>query len=155
VVERDSLTGRLLPGHQVRPLKRGGPSRAEVVAQYLEPHAKALLDKALDLAKLGDPASLKLVLERLAPVPKQDAERVQVPGLRDAPTLAAKATAILSAVADGTITAEAGDKLLRMLDTYGKAVVLDEHTQRLDALEKGRPALPATVIDLASDDELA
>jgi len=55
------------------------------------------------------------------------------------------ATAILAAVADGEISAEAGDRLLRMLDTYGKAVVLDEHERRLQAIEGSKtinPALP-------------
>ena len=42
-------------------------------------------------------------------------------------------------MAAGQISATAGDKLLRMLDTYSKAVVLDEHERRLQAIEGKRP----------------
>ncbi len=64
-----------------------------------------------------------------------------VPGLKEAATLQEKATAILAAVADGEISAEAGDRLLRMLDTYGKAVVLDEHERRLQAMKAARRSI--------------
>jgi hypothetical protein len=108
----------------------------------IEPHKVEIIAKVVELAKMGDPVSLRLCLERLAPTPRQEAEKVVVPGLKEAATLQEKATAILAAVADGQISAEAGDRLLRMLDTYGKAVVLDEHERRLKAIE-GKTINPA------------
>ena len=134
--------GLFIPGHAPRSPGRPkgqGPSAAEQVRALIEPHKAEIIAKAVELAKAGDPQSLRLCLERLAPAPRPEAEKVVVPGLADAPTLQAKATAILAAVAGGQISAEAGDKLLRMLDTYGKAVVLDEHEQRLRAIEEGKP----------------
>lgn len=128
-----------------------GPSAAEQIRELLLPHQPELVARAVELAKLGDPAALRLCIERLAPAPRPEAEKVVVPGLKEAPTLAAKATAILAAVADGHISAEAGDRLLGMLKTYGDAVVLDEHEKRLSAIEAGRtsPALAAaTVIEI-------
>ena len=129
-------SGRFVSGHSVKsPGRPKGPSAAEQVRTLIEPH------KAEIIAKVGDAASIKLCLERLAPVPRPEDEKVVVPGLTEAPTLQAKATAILAAVAHGQISAAAGDKLLRMLDTYGKCVVLDEHERRLLAIEgKARPA---------------
>ena len=132
--------GRFVTGHAVKSTGRPkGPSAAEQVRALLEPHKAAIIAKAVELAKMGDPASIKLCLERLAPIPRPEDEKVVVPGLADAPTLQAKATAILAAVAAGQISATAGDKLLRMLDTYSKAVVLDEHERRLQAIEGKRP----------------
>lgn len=133
--------GRFIPGQAPKSPGRpkGRQSAAEQVRALIEPHKAEIIAKAVELAKLGDPHALKLCLERLAPTPRQEAEKVTVPGLASAPTMQAKAQAIMAAVGDGQISAEAGDKLLRMLDTYGKAVVLTEHEQRLAAIEGRAP----------------
>ncbi|WP_434516436.1 hypothetical protein AB6Q56_07440 [Dechloromonas sp. ARDL1] len=145
-----SPNGRFVAGHAVKSTGRPkGPSAAEQVRALIEPHKAAIIAKAVELAKMGDPASIKLCLERLAPIPRPEDEKVVVPGLADAPTLQAKATAILAAVAAGQISATAGDKLLRMLDTYSKAVVLDEHERRLQAIEGKRPKPVALLHDAA------
>ena len=146
---RDTLSGRLLPGHSVRPLKRGGPSRAEVVALYLEPHAREILDRALQLAKQGDPHSMKLILERLAPIPKGDAERVQVPGLRDAASFAEKCHAVIAAVSDGSISAEAGERVLRLLDVFRRAHETDALEARIAAIEASRVKPTVEMLDAA------
>lgn len=151
VLPERTESGRFLPGHSVRSPERGrGPSAAEQVRALIEPHKAEIIAKAVELAKLGDAASIKLCLERLAPAPRPEDEKVVVPGLKDAHTLQAKATAILAAVADGQISAAAGDKLLRMLDTYGKAVVIDEHERRLQAIE-GKHSGPSGGAALLAD----
>lgn len=115
-------------------------SAAEAIRALLVPEQPALVAKAVSLAKQGDPVALKLCLERLAPIPRPEAEKVFVPGLKDATTMKAKAKAILVAVADGFVSAEAGEKLLRMLQTYMSAVLVDDHEKRLQAIEgKARP----------------
>lgn len=144
--------GHFVPGHAVKsPGRPRGLSAAEQVRAIIEPHKDEIIAKAVELAKLGDPVSMRLCLERLAPVPRPEDEKVVVPGLKGANTLQAKAAAILVAVADGQISATAGDKLLRMLDTYGRAVVLDEHERRLSAIE-GKPAGDSTAL-LSNDTE--
>lgn len=127
-------SGTFQPGHAFHP-KRNGPSPAEQVRALIEPHKAEIIAKAVELAKLGDAASIKLCLERLAPAPRPEDEKVVVPGLKDATTLKDKATAILAAVADGVVSAAAGEKLLRMIDTYGRAIVVDEHERRLRVIE--------------------
>ncbi|OJZ17941.1 MAG: hypothetical protein BGP21_06410 [Thiobacillus sp. 65-29] len=145
--------GKLLPGHGLKsPGRPRGKSPSEQVRDLIEPHKAEIIAKAVQLAKMGDPTSIKVCLERLAPAPRPEAEKVVVPGLKEAETLQDKATAILAAVADGEISAEAGDKLLRMLDTYAKAVVVDEHERRLRTLE-GKPALEGSAALLSNDTE--
>lgn len=148
--------GRFVEGHAVKsPGRPRGPSESEKIRALLEPKKEAVIRKLVELAEAGDPVSIRLVLERLAPVPRPEAEKVVVPGLKEAGTLQAKATAILSAVADGQISAEAGDRLLRMLDTYGKAVVLDEHERRLQAIENRRPRKgPVPLLPMGSGEDL-
>lgn len=145
--------GKLLPGHSLKsPGRPRGPSASEQVRDLIEPHKAEIIAKAVQLAKMGDPTSIKVCLERLAPIPRPEDEKVVVPGLKDALTLKDKATAILAAVADGQISATAGDKLLRMLDTYGKAVVLDEHERRLRAIE-GKPPQEGSTALLQNEGE--
>ncbi|MDZ7594408.1 MAG: hypothetical protein U0932_07130 [Thiobacillus sp.] len=147
--------GTFLPGHSMKsPGRPRGPSASEQVRALIEPHKAAIIAKAVELAKLGDAASIKLCLERLAPTPRPEDEKVVVPGLKDALTLKDKATAILAAVADGQISATAGSHLLRMLDTYGKAVVLDEHERRLRAIEgkSSQDGAPAALPNYTEDE---
>lgn len=124
-----------------------GPSRAERLAEAIEPHIPRIIEKALELAALGDPHSMKLVLERYAPIAKQDGERVVVDGFASAPTLELKAQAVMTAVASGHVTAEAGERLLRTLDAYARVVVADDHEKRLQAVEAGRAAPKPITLD--------
>jgi hypothetical protein len=143
-------TGLFKPGHAVRGGRQPGPSRAERLAAAIEPHIPVIISKALDLAAQGDPVSMKLVLERYAPIAKQDGERVVVDGFATAPTLELKAQAVMLAVAGGQVTAEAGERLLRTLDAYARVVVADDHEKRLQAVEQGRSAPKPVTIDHAT-----
>lgn len=147
MTDRDSA-GLFKPGHAVKsPGRPVGPSRAERLATSIEPHMPEIIQKAIDLAKQGDPASMKLLLERYAPIAKQDGERVVVDGFASAPTLEHKAQAVMVAVASGQVTAEAGERLLRTLDAYARVVVADDHEKRLQAIEAGRSAPKPVTLD--------
>lgn len=150
---RDPVTGRLQAGHAVRPAHRGGPSEAELIRKKLAPHREAILDKVIDLALQGDPRSAELAMKYLAPPAKPDSERIAVPGLATAVTFAEKCTAVISAVSDGSISAEAGERVLRLLDVYRKAHETDALEARIAMLETQRtvttaPTVPADVVDI-------
>jgi hypothetical protein len=133
--------GKFLPGHSVRSGGMvGGAARAERVALYIEPHIKEVLDKTIELAKKGDPQSIRLILERFAPLAKQDAERVEIPGFADAKTLQEKADAVIAAAASGHCTAEAAARLLAVLRDYAQTITASDHERRLQAIEEGRNA---------------
>ncbi|ARU23827.1 hypothetical protein RSSE_c3446 [Ralstonia solanacearum] len=89
--------------------------------------------------------ALEIALTRLAPTPRQEAERVVVPGFREASTLQGRAEAVITAAACGEISAEAAERLLRVLDVYSKAILTTELERRLQALEQGRTAAPGVV----------
>lgn len=150
--------GKFLPGHSVRSGGMvGGASRAERVAAYVEPHIKDVLDKAIDLAKKGDPQSMRLILERFSPLAKQDAERVSIPGFAAATTLEEKANAVLGAAAAGHISAEAAGKLLGVLRDYATTVTATDHERRLQAIEEGRQGrvIEGTVMPDGAPEDLA
>ncbi len=140
--------GKFLAGHSVRsPGMSHGATRAERIAAYVEPHIQEVLDKAIDLAKKGDPQSMRLILERFAPLAKQDAERVSIPGFANAQTLEEKADAVIAAAASGHCSAEAAAKLLGVLRDYASTITASDHERRIQAIEEGRKG---RVMDAAS-----
>jgi hypothetical protein len=134
-------TGRFVAGHKV--LSPGAPkgvSKSELIRGLLEPNREKACARLVELANAGDPAAMKLYFQYLAPPAKPESEMVKVPGLKNAVTMADKAFAVLGAVAEGQISAEAGNNLLRMLNTYMGAISMTEMQQRLAALEASRAA---------------
>lgn len=144
--------GRLLPGHKGLPGagRPSGLAQSEKIRALLEPHREELIGRTLELA-LKSPdgqvsaRALEIALTRLAPTPRQEAERVVVPGFREASTLQGRAEAVITAAACGEISAEAAERLLRVLDVYSKAILTTELERRLQALEQGRTAAPGVV----------
>jgi hypothetical protein len=141
---RDPQTGRLLPGHAVRPRRRGGPSDAELIRKKLAPHREEVLAKLIELAKAGDPRSQQLFLAYLSPPAKPDAERIAIPGFMEAATLEQKASAILNAMATGAIGIEVALQVLQAVGLYARAGKADELERRLLALEQRDNPKPLT-----------
>jgi hypothetical protein len=139
-IDRDTQ-GRFDVGHSPHP-KCGRPkglTNADKIRILLEPEREKLVSRLLELALHGDGAvsvrGLELALTRLAPTPKQESEKVKIPGFKDATTLQAKAEAVIQAIAIGDISTDAGEKLLRILDIYSRAITSTELESRLRILE--------------------
>jgi hypothetical protein len=120
------------------------PAPGDVVRSLIEPRKVEVLNKLCDLAAAGDPRSIELYLKYIAPPAKPDAERIHVPGLREAPTVALKSEAIINAVSHGLISVEAGERVARLLELHTKAVTVQDLAEQLEALKSGRapPVLP-------------
>jgi hypothetical protein len=142
--------GRLLPGAHLKGGRPKGSSQSELVRKLIEPHRAALIERALKLTESTDPFAvangLRICLERLAPAPKQESEKVHVDGLAEATTFAGKCDAVIRAVSQGEISAEAGERVLRLLDVYRRAHETDALEARMAALEAALKAGGAPVI---------
>lgn len=143
---RDPKTGRLVRGHSIHPGRgrtwRGGTmTRAEAIAQLIEPHKQEIIAKAIEMAKLGEPRAQQLVLSYLTPPPRPEDAHIHVPGLAEAASLQAKAEAVLAAAAAGQITIAQADRVLSMLATYIKAISVDALEQRLAEVERAKGLL--------------
>ena len=136
LVERDSEGRWIVPPKS--PGRPQGPAAAERIAAYIRPHEKEIVDKVVSLAKQGDPRSAELALKYICPPARPEDEKVSIPGFSDAPTLREKAEAVILAAAQGHCSAVAAERLLRVLDIYGKAALADEFEARLKALEGNR-----------------
>jgi hypothetical protein len=115
-----------------------GPAAGDQVRALLTPHKVEVLAKLAELSKAGDPRSIELYLKYIAPPAKPEAERIDVAGLRDAPTIREKSMAIIEAVSRGDISVEAGERVQRMLELHTKAVTVSDLAAEVEALKLGR-----------------
>lgn len=114
------------------------PAPGDAIRDQLEADRHEIVAKLISLAKAGDGRSIETALKWLAPTAKQDAERIYVAGLREAPTVKDKSLAILNAVSRGEISVEAGEKVQRMLALHTQAVTITDMAEQIEALKAGR-----------------
>jgi hypothetical protein len=106
-----------------------------MVEALIEGEAEALTQTALTLAKAGDGALLKTLLDRLAPPRRERPVQVDLPLLQspqDAPGVAA---ALLGLAASGELTPSEAQGLAGLLEAYRRQSELAELEARIAALE--------------------
>lgn len=69
------------PGESGNPAgrKAGTLNKRTQLAKLLEPHAEALINKAIELALDGDSNALRLCMERLIPKAKENTPKIVIP----------------------------------------------------------------------------
>ena len=126
----------------VNPNSARAPAPGDAIRALIEPEKAAIIAKLVELAKAGDPRSMETALKYLAPPAKPDAERIHVPGLREATTIAAKSEAIINAVSNGLISVDAGHRVAALLELHTRSVTVHELAEQVEALKRGRAPLP-------------
>ena len=114
--------------------KRGSKNRTTVVAAaLLDGEAEALVRKAVELAKAGNVPMLKLLLSRI--LPRERLVELDLPPMNFADDAVATLGAIINAVAEGRISPGEGASLAALIDTYVRAIDINDVVKRIDALE--------------------
>ncbi len=116
---------------------RGALNKTTIIAQsLLEGEAEALVRKVVQLALEGDPACLRICLERLVPVKKDAPIRIDIPeiaAVADIPKLLAAITATLR---EGGITPSETVTLIDLAEAFRKSFEVVELESRISALEQ-------------------
>ena len=133
VIKRDKR-GHWLPG-QSGNMHGRGPRRARLIREMLDPHMAELVQRTLDIALTGDVQALRLLLERLCPPIKSEAEPQEIPGLAEAVTFAERVKVVVDAIGRGELSAENAEKVLGALAAGAQLVELEELKTRLSVLE--------------------
>lgn len=135
---------KAMPGNPA--WKKGGPSpnplgrprgvldRRTKVTQALMEDAPSVARVVIDAALEGDMQAASLVLSRVAPALKQQAERVQFELSQDAP-LSEQAHQILLAVSEGRLDAETARTLIGCIQSVAGIRAVEELEQRIVLLE--------------------
>lgn len=129
------MAARFKPGESGNPSgrPRGIPDKRSSLRALLEPHAKDLVAKVVELAKDGDVSALRICIDRLIPVPKAKDEVVTLEGFTDSPAECGRV--VLAAVGDGSLTPEQGSTIMGTLSSQARIVEVAELEQRISALE--------------------
>ncbi len=109
---------------------------ADVVTQTFTDEAKAIAQKAAEAAKGGDVAAMRLVLDRIAPAPKERAVNFAMPVINGPADVPAAVMALLNAVAEGQLVPGEAMQLAGVLEHYRKQIETAEFEARLKALEE-------------------
>jgi len=126
---------------------RGVLNQATLLAQeLLAARVESIAGKLIELAEGGDMRAIRVCMERLMPVIKDQPIAVELPPIEKPADSVAAAAAIAAAVAAGELTATEADKLAKVVEVYVRALDSKGFDERLGKLEKeirGAPAVPA------------
>jgi hypothetical protein len=125
-------------GQSGNPLGRppGARNKATIIAEsLLQGEAEELTRLAIDRAKAGDIAALRMCFDRLAPPCKHRTIAFELPPLVSAADAASALAAITAGVAAGELTpAEAGE-LFKLVDGFARMLQAKNLEQRVAKLE--------------------
>ena len=132
------VTGRFKKGKSGNSKGRpkGALNKVTLAVQtLLDGEAEELTRKAIELAKGGDMAALRLCFDRLLPPRKDRPLVIDVPSIEGAKGLEQASAAILHAVATGEITPNEGQSLSTILEGHRKVIEVAELDRRVSELE--------------------
>jgi hypothetical protein len=115
---------------------RGSRNRKTLlVQQLLDDEAGALVRKLLEMALAGDPAAMKLCIDRVVAPRRERAVEIALPCLKTAADLAPVMGAVTGAAAAGRITPSEAQALAHTLATAMRAIEVSEFEARLKQVE--------------------
>jgi hypothetical protein len=109
----------------------------EIAQALLDGEADALVRKCVELALEGNPAAMKLCVERLVPR-RGRSVRLAMPPIASAADIAPAMGAIASAAAEGAITPYDGAELARIVESCVRALEVADFERRLKELEDAK-----------------
>lgn len=127
------------PGQSGNPAgKPKGSRNATTVAleALLDGESGALTRKAIELAKGGDMAALRLCLDRILPPRKDRPVTFALPPINSTNDAAAAISAILAAVSSGGVTPGEAAEVSKLIDIYVRVVEATELHERISTLER-------------------
>ena len=113
--------------------KRGSINVATRLRRMID--VEALIATLHETALKGNTRAAELLLDRALPSLRPVAEAIELPGLKDAATLTAKAERIVELAAEGKVSPDIATALLSAIGTLAKATEIDELKRRIEALE--------------------
>jgi Family of unknown function (DUF5681) len=130
---------RFKPGQSGNPAGKPKGTRNKVtraIEALLDGEGEALTRKAVELAKEGDIAALRLCIDRLVPPRRDRPVSFDLPNIDSARDAASAISAMIRAVSVGDLTPVEASDVARLLDAYVKAFEAAELAERVVRLEK-------------------
>lgn len=104
---------------------------------------KAITDNAGEIvmalitaAKRGDIQAAKVLLDRVCPTLKPEAQTITLPAMGEAETLLERATAAIMAAAEGELAPDIASQLVQAVGVLSRVAEVQDLEKRLEALER-------------------
>ena len=129
-----NTAGQFSAGNSGRP--KGSRNKATIaIESLLKGQAEALTQTAVTVALEGDSVALRLCMERIAPAPKDKSVSFSLPKMKNVLDASEAAGSVLTAVSEGELTPIEATRVMGLIDSYRRTLVLTEIEQQLQALE--------------------
>jgi hypothetical protein len=118
---------------------RGARNRATLLMQnLLADDAEAIGRKAIEMAIAGDLAAIRLCMDRLAPVRKDEPVAFELPPIEKPADIVAATASIVAAVVAGDLTPSQAAEVSKVIDVHVRALESKGFDERLTKLENQR-----------------
>jgi hypothetical protein len=117
---------------------KASPSR-EKLESLLAGEGEALIKTAIERARAGDGAALRLVIDRLLPPMRERFLKFDLPPVESVADLPRAVACVVGSVAKGELTPSEGTALCGMLQSMRSAFELVDLAARLEAIERALP----------------
>jgi hypothetical protein len=126
-----------------RPFQPGNPGRppgsrnklTRFLEELVENEGEEITRKLIEQAKEGKPRPLLYCVDRLIPQRRGRPLEIQLPLIRNAQDVGPAIAAITNELNNGTITLEEASELTGLLERFGRAIMADDLTIRVEQLE--------------------
>jgi hypothetical protein len=124
----------------------GARNKATMMAEaLLQGEAEAITRSAIERAKAGDMAALRMCLDRLAPPCRHRTIVFELPPLASAADAVSATAAITAAVAAGELTPSEAGELFKLVDGFARMLEARNFEQRVADMERdGGTSAPAS-----------
>jgi Family of unknown function (DUF5681) len=132
--------GRWRPGESGNPAgrPRGTKNKVTLAAEaLLDGEAEAITRKAVELAKAGDLAAIRICMDRIIPARRDHHVTFELPKIETSADAVKACSALLEAVADGDLTPSEAAELGKLVDACLRSIEATEFEERLSRLERG------------------
>jgi hypothetical protein len=127
------------PGQSGNPSGRPKGSRHKTtlaIERLLDGEGEEITRKAIEKAKDGDMAAIRVCLDRLAPPRKDRPIEFSLPKMQRASDAVEASAAIVEAVSSGEVTPSEAGELMKIVETYARTLQVSNFEERLERLEK-------------------
>ncbi len=131
--------GRFKPGESGNPFGRPRGSRNKAtlaVQELLDGEAEAITRKAIEMAKSGNVAAIRLVMERILPPCKDIPVNINLPSIKSATDIVRIQEIVIENISTGKITPFEGTAISAIAEQARKAIETQEFEARLLLLEQ-------------------
>jgi hypothetical protein len=109
---------------------------AELLQSQFEAEREAIVQTAVLLARRGDMAALRLILDRIAPMPRGRAVNLSLPKIESVGDVPAAHGRLVELVASGELTLHEAGAIAKVLGEYVAGMQATDHEERLTTIEK-------------------